>query len=470
MANTFTPRPYQKLIIDQHLDLARCATWAGMGMGKTVSTLSSLEMMFMCGHETKPTLVLAPKRVAQSTWPDEAKKWDHLRNIDVQPVLGTAAERVQALRNKNASVFTINYENLPWLMENLNGAWPFGLVVADESTKLKSFRLRQGSSRARALAAVAHTKVERFVELTGTPSPNGLIDLWGQLWFLDQGFRLGRSFHAFVQRWFITMRGETHTTVMPQPFAQIQIQERIKDLCMTIEAKDYFDIKEPIISKVYIDLPAKARQIYRAMEKELFAYIAGHEVEAFNAGAKSSKCHQIANGAAYVERDVEDDTSSRGNEWHEVHDEKLQALESILEEAGGMPVLVAYHFKSDLERLRKAFPKSRVLDDNPQTIRDWNKGKIPILFAHPASAGHGLNLQDGGNILVYFSVDWNLENHQQILERIGPTRQLQSGYDRPVFVYFILARDTVDEQICDRLEGKGSVQQLLLDAMKRKTV
>jgi SNF2 family DNA or RNA helicase len=468
MSTPFIPREYQKLIIDQHLDVPRCATWAGMGMGKTSATLSSLELMYMCGHESKPALVLAPKRVAQSTWPDEAKKWDHLRNIEVAPIIGTEAERKLALRNKNASVFTINYENLPWLMETLDGAWPFGPVVSDESTKLKGYRSRQGSLRAKALGSVAHTKINRFIELTGTPSPNGLVDLWGQAWFLDQGIRLGRSFAAFQQRWFITMRGETHTTMVPQPFAQVQIQERLKDICMTLEAKDYFDIKEPIVSTILVDLPARAREIYRGMEREMFANISGHDVEAFNAGAKSAKCHQIANGAAYIDPVADSDEHPRAKQWREVHDEKILALESIIEESGGMPVLVAYHFKSDLARLQKAFPKGRVLDDNPQTIRDWNAGKVPVLFAHPASAGHGLNLQDGGNIVAYFSIDWNMENHLQILERIGPTRQLQSGYDRPVFVYFILARDTVDEQIKDRLEGKGTVQQLLLDSMKRK--
>lgn len=468
MRQAFIPRPYQTIIIEQQLDNARCGTWAGMGLGKTVSSLSALDIKYISGQEHKPALVLAPKRVAQSTWPDEAAKWDHLRNIEVKPIIGTQPERLAALRDRNASVFTINYENIPWLMETLGDDWPFGPVISDESTKLKSFRLRQGSKRAAAIAPVAHTKIKSWVNLTGTPSPNGLADLWGQTWFLDQGVRLGRSFNAFQQRWFQAVPGgDGYTQIRPLPFAQVQIEDRLKDICLTLDAKDYFDIKDPIESTIYIELPAKAREVYKAMEKEMFAQLGEHEVEAFNAAAKSAKCHQLANGAAYVDpHDSEDAQGPR--KFYEVHDLKLQALESIIEEAAGMPVLVAYHFKSDLARLHKAFPRGRVLDDNPQTIRDWNAGKIPILFAHPASAGHGLNLQDGGNIVVYFSIDWNLEYHQQILERIGPTRQLQSGYDRPVFVYYILARDTVDEQIKDRLEGKGTVQELLLNAMKRK--
>ena len=192
----------------------------------------------------------------------------------------------------------------------------------------------------------------------------------------------------------------------------------------------------------------------------MFAQIGEHEVEAFNAAAKTMKCLQLANGAAYVGED--------GTQWAEVHDVKLQVLDEVIEEAAGMPVLVAYHFKSDLARLLKAFPKGRQLDKDPQTLRDWNAGKIPVLFAHPASAGHGLNLQDGGNILVFFSVNWNLEEHQQIIERIGPTRQMQAGHDRPVFIHYILARDTVDEIVLARIETKREVQDLLLEALKRR--
>lgn len=470
MRQAFTPRDYQTVIIDQHLDNARCGTWAGMGLGKTVSSLTALDIKFISGQESKPALVLAPKRVAQSTWPDEAAKWEHLRSIEVKPIIGSQAERMAALRDRNASVFTINYENLPWLMETLGDKWPFGPVISDESTKLKSFRLRQGSKRAAAIASVAHTKIKSWVNLTGTPSPNGLSDLWGQTWFLDQGIRLGRSFNAFQQRWFqaVPGAGDFHQ-IRPMPFAQQQIQDKLRDICLTLEAKDYFDIDEPIESTIFIDLPSKSREVYTALEKEMFAQLGEgeHELEAFTAAAKSQKCHQLANGAVYV--DPQDGEELPGvRKFYELHDAKLQALESIIEEAAGMPVLVAYHFKSDLARLQKAFPRGRVLDDNPQTIRDWNAGKIPYMFAHPASAGHGLNLQDGGNIVAYFSVDWNLEYHQQILERIGPTRQKQSGYDRPVFVYYILARDTVDEQIKERLEGKGSVQDLLLNAMKRR--
>lgn len=445
--------------MEQQVTLARCATFAGMGMGKTSSTLSSIKTLQLLGEESGPALVLAPKRVAQSTWPDEVKKWEHLQGVEIQPLIGDAEYRRRALRSPNASVFTINYENIPWLLETLGDAWPFATVVADESTRLKNFRISQGSVRARALAPIAHKKVRRWINLTGTPASNGIKDLWGQMWFIDGGRRLGRSFKAFQDRWFdVVPTGQKFTTLRPRPFAQQEIQELIADVTLSVRAADYFDLKKPIATTIPVTLPEKARRIYRDLELEMFASFGEHEVDAVTAAARSMKCHQLANGAVYLESD----------KWVEVHDMKLQALESIIEESAGAPVLVAYHFNSDLAMLQRAFPKGRVLDDDPATIREWNAGKIPILFAHPASAGHGLNLQDGGNIAVYYSIDWNLENHEQILERIGPTRQLQAGHDRPVFVYYILAEGTVDELIKARLEGKGSVQDLLLEAMKRR--
>jgi SNF2 family DNA or RNA helicase len=453
----FTPRLYQTMIRDHILDVPRCAIWAGMGMGKTSSTLNALDAIGMI--DDAPVLVLAPLRVARSTWPEEARKWQHLAGMNVMPIVGTERERQAALR-MDAQVYATNYEQLPWLVEHWGERWPYRTVIADESTKLKSFRLRQGGQRAQALGKVAHTKIKRFVQLTGTPSPNGLVDLWGQAWFIDAGQRLGRTFSAYTQRWF-----RPHPSgygIVPLPGAQEQIQDLLRDVCLTVEAKDWFDLRAPIVNNIFVDLPMKARKHYAEMEKEMFTQLDQHEVEAFGAAARTIKCLQIANGAAYV--------GESNSEWKDLHDAKLEALDSIVEEAAGAPVLVAYHFKSDLARLRRAFPSGRALDADPQTIKDWNAGKIPVLFAHPASAGHGLNLQDGGNILVYFGHWWNLEERLQILERIGPTRQMQAGHDRPVWVHNIIARDTVDEQILERIETKREVQDILLDAMKRKGI
>lgn len=456
----FTPRAYQHAIIDHMLDTPRCAVWAGMGMGKSVSALTALDVLELV--EPGPTLVLAPLRVAASTWPDEATKWAHLHNVEVSAVVGNPRERRAALA-RPANVFTTNYDNLPWLVEHYGDRWPFRKIVADESTKLKSFRLQQGGKRAHALAKVAHSKVSRFVELTGTPSPNGLQDLWGQAWFLDKGVRLGRSFGAFKSRWFqsIQVGADRHAVRLePLPFAQEQIEERMRDLCLSLDARDYFDISEPIVNIIRVELPAKARRLYREMEREMFASFGEHDVEVFNAAAKSAKCLQIASGSAWVD--------SSKDLWAEVHDAKLQALESIQEEAAGMPLLVRYHWVPSLQRILRAFPKARQLDENPQTIRDWNAGKIPMLVAHAQSCGHGLNLQDGGNIYVEFDAWWDLEHYQQITERIGPTRQAQSGYNRPVFHHHIVAADTTDELVMERIKTKRTVQDLLLEAMKRR--
>jgi SNF2 family DNA or RNA helicase len=456
MRKPFIARPYQELIIDHIVNTQRCAVWSGMGTGKTVATLTALELLQMV--EDGPALVVAPLRVALGTWPDEVLKWEHLRGINVSAIVGTEKERIAAIKAP-AQVYTTNYEQLVWLVAYWGDKWPYATVVLDESTKVKSFRLRQGGKRAQALGSIAHSRIKRIVELTGTPASNGLKDLWGQLWFVDAGNRLGRTFSAFSQRWFTPDRSGFGLT--PMKTAQGEIQSKLRDVCLTIEAKDWFDLRESIITNIEVDMPVKARKHYKEMEKEMFTSLdTGHEIEAFNAAAKTQKCLQIANGAMYV--------GEGAIEWTELHKAKLEALDSIIEEASGMPVLVAYHFKSDLTRLLKAFPQGRQLDKNPQTIRDWNAGKIPVLFAHPASAGHGLNLQDGGNIIVFFGLNWNLEEHLQIIERIGPTRQMQAGYDRPVFIYRIIARATVDELVLERLETKREVQDILMAAMKRR--
>ena len=465
----FTPRPYQLEMIEHIHEHARGALFAFMGAGKTVSTLTALDQLDTAGYEALPALVLAPLRVAKTVWPEEVKKWDHLSGIEVVPIIGTPAERIRALK-VDAPVKTINYENVPWLLEQLDGKFPFKTIVCDESTRLKSLRMSvrtsstgkrfltgQGGKRARKLAKAAYQNRGRWINLTGTPAPNGLIDLYGPQWFLDFGKRLGNSFTAFTQRWFsLSYDGYSLT---PLPHAQKEIEALIGDLCLSLRAEDHFDLDKPIENIIRVELPDDARELYDDMEKKLFAEIGRHGVEAVNAAVKTSKCLQLANGIIY--------TDDQRN-YEEVHDAKIQALESIISEANGAPVLVAYHFAADLERLLRAFKKGRVLDKAARTLRDWNDEKIPILFAHPASAGHGLNLAEGGNILVFFSVDWDLENHQQIIERIGPVRQLQAGRKRPVFIHYILAADTIDEDVLDRLQTKKSVQDALLDAMRRR--
>jgi len=451
----FEPRPYQRDIVNYTLEHERCSAWSFMGSGKTISVLTMLDYLYRFGYESRPTLVLAPLRVARSVWPAEAKKWDHL-DLEVSAIVGTESERLVALK-RDVPVFSCNYENLPWLISHTKNQWPFAAIVADESTRLKGHRLNSGGIRAQALGRVAHSpKVKRWINLTGTPSPNGLIDLWGQQWFVDRGARLGLTFTAFQNRWFRQHpSGYGHVAT---EWAQEQIQAALADCCLTVDAKDYFDLEEPIVTDVTVDLPPKAMKLYRQMEQEMYIELNGAGVEAFNSASMTMKCLQLANGAIY---------NQDASRWDEVHDAKLDALGEIIEEAAGEPLIVCYQFKHDLARIKARFKKAREL----RTAGDeaaWNRGEIPLLVLHPESAGHGLNLQDGGNRIVFFGHWWSLEPYQQVIERIGPVRQMQSGHQRNVFVYHILARNTLDREVMLRRKTKASVQDLLLAAMKEK--
>jgi SNF2 family DNA or RNA helicase len=433
----------------------RCLLWSFMGSGKTVATLTAVDHLSLV-EDIYPILVIAPKRVAQTTWPTEAKAWDHLGHLKVSTIIGTPAERRRAV-DKKADIYTINYEGLPWLVEHLNGDWPFRMIVADESTRLKGFRTRQGGKRAKALSQVAF-KSPRFLGLSGTPVSNGILDIWGQAYFCDRGDRLMKTFRAFTDRWFRSIQvGQDFRAVKLEPYghSQAEIESRLADICLALNAKDHFDLNEPIVNVLKVDLPAPAESIYREMEREM--YISLHDVEAVNAASKTIKCLQLANGSIY--------TDDKGS-WEPIHDIKLEVLESIVEEAAGAPLLVAYNFKADLARLLARFPKAKVLDSDPKTIEDWNAGHIPMLCLHPRSAGHGLNLQYGGNTLVFFSVDWNLEERLQVIERIGPVRQKQAGFDRPVFIHYIIAAKTIDEVVLARVDEKKSVLDALMEAMK----
>lgn len=458
----FKLRPIQKMGFDFLVDHPRAALYASMGSGKTSLTLTYLDALYRFLGETKPTLVLAPLRVARDTWPEETAKWRHLQGFEVVPIIGTAAERAAALR-RDAPVYSINYDNLVWLRDQFKTsgrAWPFGTVVADEATRLKGFRLKQGGARAQALATYAHKDVHRFIQLTGTPAPNGLKDLWGQAWFLDGGKRLGRTYSAFMERWFQAVPGgDGYSQVRPLPNADEEIHAALSDLCLTLDARDWFDLDEPIVNILEVDLPRGARQKYKDMEKDMFLELAdGQEVEAFSAATRSLKCLQLASGAIYTE----------GEQFAVVHDEKLDALESIVTEAAGMPVLVSYHFKSDRSRILKRFPAAVDLATREGMAR-FRAGKSAIGLAHPASLGHGIDgLQDVTNIIAFFSHWWDMEQHDQILERIGPMRQKQSGHERAVFVHYIVAKGTVDELVVQRRAGKRDVQTLLLEYMKQR--
>lgn len=464
-----TDLPYQALITDRILEQKRTNIFVPMGLGKTRATLKALDVLQLI--DAHPALILAPYRVANSTWPGEARKWDDLSGISVLPLLGTADERKQALR-QDSPVYSINFDNLPWLAEQFAGRpWPFRTVVADESTRLKNFRTKQGGKRASAIGALAHSQIDRWVNLTGTPAPNGLRDLWGQTWFVDKGERLGHSYTAFEQRWFHHYSESQPTKdgkwtfkvpiVKPMEHAEREIHARLLDVSMSLNAKDWFDLQEPVVREIKVQLPPRARSLYRQMEKKMFMELDGIGVEALNAASKTNYCLQVAAGFAYV-----DDEGG----WHDIHQAKIDALQSVIEEAAGASILVSYWFKASLQHLQRAFPKGRVLDKNPQTIDDWNAGRIPLLFANPKSAGHGINMAEGGHIIAIYGDWWDFEAHDQILERLGPVRQAQlgPGKEQVVMIYPIIAEDTIDEVVQERHRSKRSTQDLLMAYMKAK--
>lgn len=496
----FTPRPYQIPMFQFVARVPRCCLFVPMGAGKSSAVLWALSGFLLAGY-TKRALILAPLRVARSTWPDEGAKWSDFKDIRIAFIgewtpdeqaflrararlqravktdercerpetkelmaevdhLHVAAQRSLIGRIRQLDVMTCHYDLVQQLVDILGDKWPFDTVIADEVSRLRGTRSRQGSKRGRALADVAFLpRVKRWIGLTGTPTPNGLKDLWGPLFFVDQGARLGKSFTAFQDRWFGFAPGRERRFAerVLLPHADVEIQAAIADVCLTLDMRNWFDLKTPIVNTIFVDLPPEARQQYARLEHEMFTQIDGHDITAVSAAAKSVKALQMVSGACYV--------GESNEQWVEVHDEKIEALRSVVEESAGAPLLVAYSFRSDLSRLLSAFPTARHLDADPQTIRDWNARKIPILLLHPASAGHGISLQEGGHTLVFYAVDWNLETHQQVIERIGPMRQMQSGFDRPVYLHYIIARKTVDETVLKRLTTKASVQQAFLEAM-----
>lgn len=497
MSKPWVPRPYQPIMSTFVLENERCNLFVSMGMGKSSTMLFAVDCLLVSGHINK-ALVLAPLRVARGTWPDEAGKWcefQHLKVVFVgdewtpaereflrawrtlgndppaQKKQAVAALRPAAVRSflgrtRQADIVTINYDRIRELVAILGDQWPFDMVIADEVSRVKSFRLQQGGKRAQALGKVAHTHVKRWVGLTGTPAANGLQDLWALIWFLDRGHRLGNTYTAFMDRWFGFRRkkdavnpdgGYVERIVFPH--SQVEIQGLLKDICLTLDPKDWFDLDEPLVNTLYVDLPPRARKHYREMEREFFTSIEGHDIEAFGAAAKALKALQLAAGAAYVE--------GSNTKWEEVHDEKLQALESIVEEAAGAPVLVAYHFKSDLARLKARFPHG-IDVATAAGLKRAQAGEGTVWFGHPASMGHGVDgLQYHCNTAVFFSAWFALEEHLQFIERIGPVRQKQAGKERPVHLHYIVARDTVDEQVLERLTTKRETQDILLDALNR---
>jgi SNF2 family DNA or RNA helicase len=434
--------PYQRLAIKHILDTPRCALWVEMGLGKSVVTLKAVESL-LDSVDVRKVLIVAPLRVCLTTWPAEIAKWGIRASYKI--IHGTPTQRKAAV-SAQAEIFITNYESLSWMVETYGRDWPFDMVVLDESVKVKS----RSSQRWKALAKV-QGQISRLVELTVTPAPNGLMDIWAQICLLDRGQRLGRSLTRFRERWFDSdYMGFKFT---PKSGADAEIHAAVADLVLTLRTEDYLALPDLVPVTIPVVLPPAARTLYARLEKEMFVSLSAGEVTAVSAATLSNKVLQCASGAMFLDGEA--------HAWEEVHAAKIDALRDIIDETGGAPLLVAYHYKPDLHRLRKAFPQARVLDESPQTVVDWNAGQIPLLLAHPQSAAFGLNLQVGGHHLCWFTQTWSLDIYDQMNARLH-----RQGQDRPVFIYHLIATDTVDELVLERLRSKRTVQDVLLDALK----
>lgn len=440
----FVPHAYQQYAIDYIKSHPITALLLDMGLGKTVTTLTAIRDLMYDTFEVKRVLVVAPLRVARDTWPEEIRKWDHLKALTCSVVVGSAAERRKALQKK-ADIYIVNRENLVWLYEHCKMA--FDMVVLDE---LSSFKNHQ-SKRFRAMKAL-RPKVKRIVGLTGTPTGNGLMDLWAEFRLLDMGERLGRFISQYRNLYFKPDRynGPIVYSYKPLPGAADAIYRQISDITVSMKARDYLKMPELVSVTKEVHLSDVERMRYDELKKSLVLELPAGEVTAANAASLALKLCQIASGAIY--------TDDKGIVT--IHDRKLDALEDLVESANGKPVLVAYWFKHDKERIQKRM-KVRELKSSKDFV-DWNEGKIPVALIHPASAGHGLNLQRGGSILIWFTMTWSLELYQQTVARLW--RQGQT--DQIVVVQHIVAKGTIDERVLKVLEYKNGNQTALIDAVK----
>lgn len=449
----YTPYPYQQHATQHIIDNPAAGLFLEMGLGKSVITLTAIDILMYQELEVSKVLVIAPKHVAEDTWISEAQKWDHLKHLSLSLVLGTERQRKEALQNK-ADIYVINRENVPWLVSHYGGSFfPFDMVVIDELSSFKSAK----AIRFKALRMV-RPLIRRIVGLTGTPRPNSLMDLWPQLYLLDQGERLGKTLTKYRDQYFTPGKRNGHIVYeykLKGQSGEQEIYSRISDICISMKAKDYLDLPARIDRVVPVKLSIEKQQQYIEFEKKQILALADiDEISAVNAAALTNKLLQFANGAVY------DDLKN----FHVVHDEKLDALEEIVEAANGQPVLVFYSYKHDLQRILtrlKAY-KPRQLNDR-KDIQDWNDGKVAVLCAHPASAGHGLNLQAGGNIITWFGLPWSLELYQQANARLD-----RQGQTRSVIVHHLVTAGTMDEDVVASLQTKADGQEALMQAVKAR--
>ena len=445
----YVPHDYQRYATDFILTHPEAAVLLAMGLGKSVISLTAIWELCLNRFEIGRVLVIAPLRVARDTWPAEIQKWDHLRGLTYSVVVGTEKERRAALM-RSASVFIINRENIQWLVEDSGIPFAFDMIVIDELSSFKSWQAKRFKSLLK-----VRPDVKRIVGLTGTPSSNGLMDLWAEFRILDLGKRLGRFITHYRDAFFLPDKRNQQQvfTYKPRPGAEEEIYRRISDMTISMRATDHLKMPERVENRVVVRMDDREREIYDRMKADLIVQIKGQEIDAVNAAALSGKLCQMANGASYTE----------DHSVVQIHDQKLDALEDLIEGANGKPLLVAYWFKHDLARIQKRFPQAREIRTS-KDITDWNAGDIPVALIHPASAGHGLNLQAGGNTLVWFGLTWSLELYQQTNARLW--RQGQTA--GTVIIHHIITEDTIDERIMDALERKDKTQSALIDAVKAR--
>jgi SNF2 family DNA or RNA helicase len=435
---------YQSRVVDFIKGNRRCGVFLDMGLGKTTSTLTAA-LDLTQSFSVHKVLVVAPLRVANSVWAQEVAKWSHLKSLRTSICTGPAKRRLAALQ-MDADVYVINRENVEWLVEQYGPRWPFDMVVIDESSSFKN----ASSKRFKALRKVL-PYTEYMVLLTGTPSPNGLLDLWAQIYLIDFGQSLGRTVTGYKQRFF--EQDYMGYNFKPRAGAAEQIQNLISPFVMHMSAEDYLELPPRIDVTVTTSMPPAALEIYKNFERTLLAELDdGEQVEAVTAAVLANKLLQFANGGMY--------TDDKRN-WSEIHTAKLDALAEIIEDNAGENILVSYNYKFDLERLLKRFPDAVVLDKQQETIDRWNRGEIRLLLAHPASAGHGLNIQAGGAIVVWFGLTWSLEHYLQFNARLH-----RQGQQKPVRIIHIVSEDTIDERVLSVLMQKDKVERKLLDALK----
>jgi len=436
--------PYQRQAVEFILDRKRCALFLDLGLGKTVSSLTALSDM-LDGFLANRALVIAPLRVANSVWKQEAANWQHTAHLDVAVCTGTPAQRLAALE-RGADITVINRENVPWLVKHYGKRWPFDAVVVDESSSFKNPSAKRFKALKRVLPAIDY-----MVLLTGTPSPNGLLDLWAQMYLIDTGQALGRTMTGYKQRFFESdFMGYNWT---PRPGSADTVRSLIAPSVLSMSASDYLQVPPRIDLTERVTLPTGARRFYDELERELLAPLDnGEEIEAATAAVLANKLLQASNGALY--------TDAQGA-WEELHSVKLDALAELIEANPNENILVAYNYKTDLARLRARFPQAEVLDKAGHAVERWNAGAVPLLLAHPASASMGLNLQAGGSVIVWFGLNWSLEFYQQFNGRLH-----RQGQEKPVRIIHIVSEGTIDERVLSVLGDKDKTQSALLSALK----